>query len=280
MGIWLNEKQTEHLSLSCQIRETLFSGQSVYQNVVVADSYEFGRMLMLDGVFQTSIFEEYIYHEMITHVPLFSHPSPKKILVVGGGDGGAAREAVRHDAVESVELVEIDGMVVEVSKQYLPEISSAMLAEHPKLRIDIGDGIARVQAAKECYDIIIVDCSDPIGPGVGLFAREFYQNVNKALKPDGMFVQQTESPFYHQSLIRRIYQDIADFFPITRIYLASIPLYPGGLHSFTIGSKAYDPLEAKLPDFLPFETRYYNQAIHRSCFALPNFLYSLLPVNK
>ena len=119
MKLWLTEKQTENLGMSCRIRETLFVGQSDYQKVVVADSYEFGRMLVLDDVFQTSLFDEFIYHEMIAHVPLFTHPAPKKVLVIGGGDGGTVREVVRHQAVESVEMVEIDGMVVEASKEYL-----------------------------------------------------------------------------------------------------------------------------------------------------------------
>jgi len=276
MELWLTEKQTENLGMTCRIKETLFSGQSDFQTISVVDSYEFGRMLVLDGVFQTSIFEEYIYHEMIAHVPLFTHPHPQKVLVIGGGDGGAVREIVRHQAVETVEMVEIDGMVVDISKKYLPEISAAMLENHPKLKLDIGDGIAYMKAAENFYDVIIVDCSDPIGPGVGLFSRDFFKDVHRALKPDGLFVQQTESPFYHQSLISRIYKDIADFFPVTKMYLANIPLYPGGLHSFTLGSKKYDPATATLPSQLPFTTRYYNQDLHRSCFALPNFVRKLI----
>lgn len=275
MELWLTEKETDNLGLTCRVKETLFSGKSDFQSVEVVDSYEFGRMLILDGVFQTSIFEEYIYHEMIVHVPLFTHPKPRKILVIGGGDGGTVREVVRHDAVEQVKMVEIDGMVVEASKQFLPEISAAILQNHPKLTVEIGDGIARMKEAENYYDVIIVDCSDPIGPGVGLFSREFYRDVHRALKPDGLFVQQTESPFYHRSLISRIYHDIADFFPITRLYLANIPLYPGGLHSFTIGSKQYDPLKAAAPDPLPFTTRYYNPALHKSCFILPGFVQEL-----
>ena len=276
MKLWLTEKQTENLSMSCRIRETLFVGQSEYQKVVVADSFEFGRMLVLDDVFQTSIFDEFVYHEMIAHVPLFTHPAPKKVLVIGGGDGGAVREVVRHAAVESVEMVEIDGMVVEASKKYLPEISHTMRNGHPKLKLMIGDGIAHMNAVENHYDVILVDCSDPIGPGEGLFSREFYQDVYKALKPDGLFVQQTESPFYHQPLIRRIYRDISDLFPIAKMYLANIPLYPGGVHSFTMGSKQVDPVSCALPAQMPFDTRYYNLALHRSCFSLPNFAADLL----
>ena len=185
MELWLTEKETENLGLSCRIKETLFSGKSEFQTVEVVDSYEFGRMLVLDGVFQTSIFEEYIYHEMIAHVPLFTHPQPQRVLVIGGGDGGAVREIVRHPAVETVEMVEIDGMVVEVSKKFLPEISSAMRDNHPKLKLEIGDGIAHMKEMESFYDVIIVDCSDPIGPGVGLFSRDFFGDVHKALKQTG-----------------------------------------------------------------------------------------------
>ena len=276
MELWLTENETENLKLTCRVKETLFAGKSAFQSVEVVDSYEFGRMLILDGVFQTSIFEEYIYHEMIAHVPLFTHPRPRQVLVIGGGDGGAVREIVRHEAVETVEMVEIDGMVVEASKEYLPEISSAMREGHPRLKLEIGDGIAHMKEKESFYDVIIVDCSDPIGPGVGLFSREFFQDVHRALKPDGLFVQQTESPFYHQTLISRLYRDIASFFPLTRLYLANIPLYPGGLHSFTIGSKRYDPVTATLPADMPFATRYYNQELHRSCFVLPNFVRELI----
>jgi len=276
MELWSTEKQTENLSMSCRISETLFVGQSEFQKVEVVDSFEFGRMLVLDGVFQTSIFDEFIYHEMIVHVPLLTHPNPRRVLVIGGGDGGSVREVVRHEAVEIAEMVEIDKMVVDVSKKFLPEISAALRDNHPKLRLEIGDGIAHMKKIDNHYDVIIVDCSDPIGPGAGLFSQEFYQNVCKALKPDGLFVQQTESPFYHQSLISRIIQDIRDLFPITKMYLASIPLYPGGLHSFIIGSKKYDPETVMLPKQLPFSTRYYNLPLHRSCFVLPNFVQQLI----
>lgn len=275
MELWLTEQQTNHVGLTCRIKETLFTGRSSYQDIAVVDSEEFGRMLVLDGVFQTSIFDEYVYHEMIAHVPLLTHPAPRQVLVIGGGDGGTIREVVKHPAVEQAEMVEIDGLVVEVSKKYLPEISEALLREDPKLRLQIGDGIQHMKEAQNKYDVIIVDCSDPIGPGEGLFTPEFYQDVYKALKEDGLFVQQTESPFYHQPLLRRLFSDIRSLFPITRTYLASIPLYPGGLHCFTLGSKRYDPLQGEVP-VLPFVTRYYNREIHRSCFALPTFIQALL----
>ena len=277
MELWYTEYQTENLGLTARIKETLYAGRSEYQQVAVVDSFEFGRMLVLDGVFQTSVFDEFIYHEMIAHVPLFAHPDPRTVLVIGGGDGGTVREVVKHQSVEVAEMVEIDGLVVDVSKKYLPEISVALNDNHPKLRLKIGDGIKHMQEVENKYDVIIVDCSDPIGPGEGLFTHAFYQNVHKALKPDGLFVQQTESPFLHQDLIKRPKADIASLFPITRLYLANIPLYPSGLHCFTIGSKQYDPSQAdlnRIPENLG--TRYYNREMQKSCFALPNFVQDLL----
>ncbi|MBP2645099.1 MAG: speE [Firmicutes bacterium] len=276
MELWFSEKQTPNLSMSARIKETLYMGESNYQEIAVVDTYEFGRMLVLDGVFQTSLFDEYIYHEMIAHVPLFTHPDPKRVLVIGGGDGGSMREVIRHTSVELAEMVEIDGLVVDVCKKYLPEISAALLTDNPRVNLTIGDGIGHMARAENTYDVIIVDCSDPIGPGEGLFTYNFYKDVYKALKPDGLFVQQTESPFYHQQLLKRLNRDISSLFPITRTYLAHIPLYPGGTHSFTIGSKIYDPLAVDIVKIPSMNTRYYNLELHKNCFSLPNFVQNLL----
>lgn len=276
MNLWFTEQQTKNLGLQARVKETLFMGKSDFQDVAVVDSYQFGRMLVLDGVFQTSVADEFIYHEMIAHVPLFTHPNPKNVLVIGGGDGGTVREVVRHDRVERAEMVEIDGMVVEVCKKFLPEISAAMIQQHPKLTLKIGDGISHMKNAENKYDVIIVDCSDPIGPGKGLFTPDFYRNVYKSLKADGLFVQQTESPFYHQELITYLHSEIGQLFPITKTYLASIPTYPSGLHCFTMGSKKYDPTVVDTQNLEQLTTRYYNKDIHKSSFVLPNFVQDLL----
>ena len=173
-------------------------------------------------------------------------------------------------------MVEIDGLVVDVAKQYLPEISSALIEPHPKLDLRIDDGIKHVQAITDHYDVIIVDCSDPIGPGAGLFNYEFYQQAFKALKADGIFVQQTESPFIHTELIKAVWKDISSLFPITNLYLAAIPLYPSGTHCFTMGSKKYDPKAVDTSRLPELATRYYNRDIQKSCFALPNFIREFL----
>lgn len=273
---WITEEQSENLRLSTKVSRIIYEGESPFQKIVVAESEEFGTMLSLDGVFQTSIKEEFVYHEMITHIPLFLHPNPERVLIIGGGDGGAAREAVRHEKVKEVTMVEIDGKVVELAKEYLPQIASAMIENHPKLTVTIGDGIGHVAEKENYYDVIIVDCSDPIGPGEGLFTKAFYENTYKALKGDGLFVQQTESPWMHQPIIKKTWAAVSEIFPISRLYLAHIPIYPSGMHCFTMGSKTYDPLQWEPNREQTFATHYYNKGIQRSAFVLPNFVKEIL----
>lgn len=276
MRKFVSEHQSPYLDLTTEVSDILYRGHSQFQDIIVADSKEFGRMLVLDGVFQTSIKDEFMYHESIVHIPLFLHPNPKKVLIIGGGDGGAAREAVRHPEVESVTMVDIDGQVIELSKKYFPEISKAILEKDPKLTVKVGDGIAFMREAENYYDVIIVDCSDPVGPGEGLFSYDFYKDTFKALKEDGLFVQQTESPFMHRKLVKDIFDCVSDIFPITRLYTAFIPLYPSGMHCFTMGSKKYDPLAWEPNRKRIFPTKYYNEGIQKSAFVLPNFVKDLL----
>lgn len=272
MGIWFTERQTSDVGITCRIRKTLYSPENTgIQEMAVVETGQFGKMLILDGTVQTTIGDEFVYHEMIAHLPLFTHSNPKKVLVIGGGDGGTIREVVKHPSVEEAHLVEIDGSVVEVSKKFLPEISCEL--DNPKVKIIITDGIEYVKKVRGEYDVIIVDSPDPVGPAEGLFKSTFYQDIHDALKEDGLFVAQTESPFYHEDLIRRVTGSIKEIFPITKLYLASIPTYPSGLWSFTMGSKKYNPLETKEENFQrKMETRYYTPNIHRSVFALPKFV--------
>lgn len=224
MKQYITEHQSPYLDLCAEVSEILYEGKSDFQDIVIAESKEYGRVLVLDGVFQTSDRDEFMYHENIAHIPLFLHPRPKNVLIIGGGDGGTAREAVRHPEAERVTMVDIDGKVIELSKQYFPRIASAMLEQNPKLTVKVGDGIAFMKEAENLYDVVIVDCSDPVGPGEGLFTREFYKDTYKALKGDGIFVQQTESPFMHRKLVKEVFDAVSDIFPITRLYTAFIPL--------------------------------------------------------
>ncbi len=266
--LWLTERQTPDLSLSIRIKETLYRKTSPYQEILVAESYQFGRVLFLDGTYQTTEKDEFFYHEMITHVCLFSHPQPEDILVIGGGDGGTLREILKHKTVKEAILVEIDPDVIEVSKRFLPFYSS--FESDPRFRIEIADGINYVKDKRERFDIIIIDSTDPIGPATGLFTESFYRDCHGALKEGGMIVTQSESPFLHISLIKEIKKILQGIFPCCMVYTVPVPTYPSGWWSFTVASKRYDPSEPlRIPDF---PTRYYNPEIHRASFILPEFL--------
>jgi spermidine synthase (EC 2.5.1.16) len=275
MELWYTEKQTPSVGITCKISRTLHDEQTEFQHMAVIDTEQFGRMLVLDGMVMTTIKDEFVYHEMISHVALNTHPNPENVLVIGGGDGGAIREVIKNPKVKKATLVEIDGRVVEVSKELLPEIALA-LKGNPKVEVLIDDGIAHIQNKDNFYDVILVDSTEPIGPAEGLFALEFYRQIFKALKKDGIMAAQTESPFFNNDLISRVYKDISSVFPLTKLYLANIPTYPSGLWSFTMGSKRWDPEkidESKLPDL---DTKYYCPDIHKSVFKLPKFVQDLL----
>lgn len=272
--LWFTEDQTKNLRISCRVSKTLHEEQTPFQHLAVVDTCQFGRMLLLDNVIQTTVKDEFVYHEMITHVALNTHTAPKKVLVIGGGDGGAVREIVKHQSLEKVVHCEIDGAVIEASRKYLPEISCAL--DHPKVQIVVDDGIKHVREHKNTYDVIMVDSTDPVGPAEGLFSANFYQDISDALTEDGIFVAQTESPFFNRDLIPRLFKDISGIFPVTRLFLANVPTYPGGLWTFTMGSKKYDPLAVDPARIPRMETRYYSPEVHRACFVLPPFVKELV----
>ncbi len=273
MELWAKEYHSKDMAISYRIKQTLHTERSKYQDIALVDTYQYGRMLLLDSVVQTTEQDEFVYHEMITHVPLCAHPDPKRVLVVGGGDGGAIREILKHPTVEEAVLVEIDERVVELSKQYLPSIACAL--DDPRVTVRIADGIEYVKQAKDEFDLIIVDSTDPIGPAVGLFAQEFYRNLHRALKADGMFVAQTESPWVNRELIPGLHEGLRQVFPIVRLYLSSIPTYQSGLFSFTVCSKQHDPTTRR-EDAPVFETKYYSPGIHQAAFVLPPFVTNLI----
>lgn len=274
MELWFTEDQTPNLRLSCKISKTLHKEKSKFQEIDMIETEQYGRMLTLDGLVMTTIKDEFVYHEMITHVPLFTHKNPKKVLVIGGGDGGAIREILKHPSVEEAVMVEIDGRVVEVCKEYLPEISCGLSDKRANVIID--DGVKYIQEHKNEFDVITIDSTDPIGPAVGLFAIDFYKAVYNALKDDGIFVAQTESPFAHKDLIRKVFKDVQSIFPITKLYTASIPTYPTGYWSFTMGSKKYDPMEVDENKISAIETRYFTPQLLKAAFAIPKFVQDII----
>jgi len=274
MEMWIKEAQIEDASMIYKVSETLVRKQTKYQDLAIVETNRFGRMLLLDGIVQTTIADEYVYHEMITHIPLFTHPNPKKVLVVGGGDGGAIREVLKHPSVEKAVLCEIDKCVVEECMKYLPEISCEL--ENPRCEVFIGDGIKYVHEHKNEFDVIIVDSTDPFGAAEGLFGGSFYKEISECLTKDGIFVAQTETPFYLPEVVKKVFTDASDAFPVTKLFMAAIPTYPGGYWSFTVGSKMHDPEEAEVPADLGFSTRYYTPKLHKACFALPKYVEELI----
>jgi spermidine synthase len=261
-----------------KVERTLFSGKSDFQSVDVVETKGHGKMLLNDGLVMVTERDEFIYHDMITHVPLFVHPNPRRVLVIGGGDGGTAREVIRHSGVEKCVMVEIDEMVVNACVEHIPQTSSML--KDPRIELIIGDGVEYVAKAAQSndsndkFDVILVDSTDPIGPAQPLFGHEFYENIFKALTPDGLVVSQGESPFYQTEMQTKLVQILHDTFPIVSIYNFNNMTYPGGLWSFTFGSKKYHPTK----DFTEtrvaesgLEFQYYNKEIHRGSFALPNF---------
>ena len=256
-----------------KIKQTLHVEQTEFQLLEMAETEEWGNMLFLDGMVMTSERDEFVYHEMVAHVPLFTHPDPKKVLVVGGGDGGVIREVLKHPQVEQAVLVDIDGQVIEYSKQYLPSIAGKL--EDPRVEVRIGDGFMHIAESENEYDVILVDSTEPVGPAVNLFTKGFYAGISKALKEDGLFVAQSDNPWFKADLIRQVQKDVREIFPVTRLYTANIPTYPSGLWCFTLGSKKHDPLEVKEERFHDIDTKYYTSELHRASFVLPKFVRDL-----
>lgn len=272
MDIWFTEHQTPTVLLGLKVEKILWREQTPYQELVVAQSEAFGRMLVLDGAVQTTIGDEFVYHEMIAHVPLATHPNPRKVAVIGGGDGGAIREILKHPGVQEAHLVEIDQKVVDASRRYLPEISAGL--DDPRAFVHFTDGIEWVRQARD-FDVIIVDSTDPVGPAEGLFSPAFYRSIAEALGDDGVMVAQSESPFLQGPLIQRIYRGVSEAFLHTRLYLANVPTYPSGLWSFTMGSKKPVSGVAR-PDAEDIVGRYWSPAVHAAAFQLPPFVEALL----
>lgn len=274
MDLWVTEKQTEIMAISYKVSRTLHSETTEFQRLDVVETEQFGRMLLLDGIIQTTVREEFVYHEMMAHVPLNTHPDPQKVLVIGGGDGGVIREVIKHPAVNEAVLCEIDRRVVEVSKEFFPEISCGL--DDPKVTVLYADGIKHVKDNPNTYDVIIVDSTDPIGPAVELFSEDFYRSVSSALKENGILVAQTESPFVTPELVTSCYKRISKVFPLTKVYLAYIPAYPTGMWSMTMGSKTADPEKVDISLIPSCPTKYYTPEIHKAAFTLPKFVQDML----
>lgn len=282
-NIWFTDKD-ENTALSLRHKgERLFRQKSPFQLVEVYDTFAYGKMLSIDNMVMCTERDEYGYHEMITHVPMQTHPNPKRALVIGGGDGGTVRELLRYDSLEEVVMVEIDEVVVQASRQHLPALSSAF--EHPKLNLIIADGIKYVKdSPNESFDLVIVDSTDPIGPAEGLFSYDFYQNAHRALKPNGILVTQSESPRFNVAAFKECFKCYRSIFGAENVhcYLAFIPTYPSGMWSFSYSCKgSLHPLKnintEKIEAFAQQHSlQYYNALVHQAAFYLPTFVQKML----
>lgn len=283
MELWFTENHTENVKFSIKINRHLVSEQSEFQKIDILESEEFGKILVLDGYLMLTEKDEYIYHEMITHVPLSVNPNIKRVLVIGGGDGGAVRELCRFKSIEHIDMVEIDRRVVELCREYIPQTSCSL--DDPRVQIHYEDGLKYVRGAENEYDLIIVDSTDPFGPGEGLFTKEFYGSCYKALTEDGILVNQHESTFYKEyaEAMKRAHSRIKCFFPIALVYQAHIPTYPSGHWLFGFASKKYHPVDDQHADWWleqGLKTHYYNRFIHSGCFALAQNVRDVLRETK
>ena len=279
MEFWFSELHTPNVKLSIRVDRQLYSGHSEFQRIDVSDSPEFGRFLALDGYMMLTEKDEFIYHEMIVHVPMAVHPHVRRVLVIGAGDGGVIRELCRYDDIEQIDMVEIDPQVVEVCREYLPQTACSL--DDPRVKIYYEDGLRFIRRCEDLYDLIIVDSTDPFGPGEGLFTREFYGNCFKALREDGIMVNQHESPFYDQDAIamQRAHQRIVESFPFSRVYQAHIPTYPSGHWLFGFSTKKYHPLrdlDEKRWNARGIKCRYYTTTLHKGAFYVPAYVEALL----
>lgn len=273
MSLWYYETFEGHTRLGLRVKSTLFSGKSTYQQVEVVDTVGFGRVLVIDGVFMTSEYDEFLYHEMLVHPAMTTAPSIERVLVVGGGDGGTVREVLRHPEVKQCVMIEIDELVVEASKRFLPGIGTAW--DDPRLDLRFIDGIEYVkQSTDEKYDVILLDGTDPVGPGAVLFDESFYRGCKRMLVEDGVMALQSESPLLMVDLFVETQHKLRRLFSEVHPYLGPVPLYGTGTWSWTWCSDTGEPLRPipERQEAIVLASKAYNPEVHQAIFALPNYV--------
>ncbi len=275
--LWFTEKDYNGTAFQVRVTDTLFVGQSNFQRIEIFQTEGLGKALVMDGCMMLTEHDEFVYHEMISHLPMLAHPDPQTVLVIGGGDGGTVRELVKHPTLKKVTMVEIDGLVVEKCREYFPEVSCAL--NHPKLDLRIEDGIKYVkdrERSGDTYDLVIVDSTDPFGPAAVLFTKEFYTSCRTILSDKGILVCQSESPFFYPKAIQKIYGLLGQVFPCPKMYMAHIPVYPSGAWSFAFctkdGRDAQADFDPKRIEMANLNTKYYNAGLQSAAFVLPNFI--------
>lgn len=279
MELWFSEYHAPDVKHSLRVNRHLYSKKSDFQQIDILDTPEFGKVLALDGNVMLTERDEFIYDEMITHVPMSVHPNVQDVLVIGAGDGGVVKELARYDNIRRIDLVEMDPQVVEACRTYLPE--NACRLDDSRVHIYFDNALRFIRRCTDEYDLIIVDSNDPFGPSEGYFTREFYGICYNALHEDGIMVNQQGSPFYKHDAeaMQRSHKRIVNTFPISRVYQAHIPTYAAGYWLFGFASKKYHPID----DFdckkwlgLNLKTKYYTTKLHVGAFYLPAYLEKML----
>jgi len=272
---WMIEESFhQSFAMGFKIKKYLHSEQSTFQKIDVVETESVGRLLLLDGKTMVSDKDEFVYHEVVSHIPYMVSRNCKKVLIIGGGDGGVVREFVKHKDIERIDLVEIDERVIEVSKEYFPHCTSGLT--DPRVRVLPEDGFAFIKRAKAEYDIVVVDSTDPVDFASGLFTDEFYADVFNALTDEGIMMNQTENPFLDEWGIKNIYSNMRKVFPIVNSFTAPMLIYPGVFWTFGFSSKKFRPTDLnqnKLQGMndLQRSLKWYNMDWHRGCFSLSNF---------
>lgn len=273
MPFWFDEIFAEQNRFGVKAQRTLFAEKSPFQHIEIVQTEGFGRVLALDGMFMASERDEHLYHEMLVHPALTTAEAIRRVLVIGGGDGGTVREVLSYTEVERVVMVEIDGLVVEACQAHLPGIGTAW--GDPRLEVVIGDGIDYALNAKvEPYDVILLDGSDPVGPAEGLFSAEFYRGCARLLAEHGVFALQSESPFAQRKTFLELGATLSSVFPRVHPYFGVVPIYVCGQWSWTFASRSVDPfaIVESRAERAEARCKHYNRDIHRAAFAIPNDL--------
>lgn len=259
-------------NLQIAIKEVLHTSYSKFQKIEVFETVSLGKMLVLDGVIMLTQFDNFAYHEMIVHVPMNVHPNPEKVLIVGGGDGGALKEVLKYESVKEVVLCEIDEEVITVSKKYFPEFADSF--NDKRVTVVVEDAAKYMKNCKNVFDVMCVDSSDPVGPAEILFQKEFYMDMLNALTEKGIAVTQSESMYFHKEFISKLYKQNKEIFKAVSYYYTLVPTYPSGTIGFSFCSKQYDPMEnvnsSRINKLKGLQ--YYSADIHRACFSLPKFM--------
>lgn len=279
MDLWFAEEWSKDTKFSIKVKKHLYTENTGLQQIDFFESGEYGRFFTLDGCIMLTEKDEFIYHEMITHVPLAVNPEIKNVLIIGAGDGGTLRELTRYKSIEKIDMVEIDRRVVELCKEYLPSVASKF--DDSRLNLYFEDGVKFVEESQEKYDLIVVDSTDPILVGEGLFTENFYRNCYKILSDSGILVNQHESPFYEKfsKEMKKAHDKLKKIFPIATVYQIHQPTYSSGHWMLGFASKGLNPvIDHKTEKWKKFElvTKYYNSNIHKGAFALPNYVIELL----